>query len=79
MERRNGELWGSKPRMEIGEVAAKQIEDHYSGLGLKSVSRLVVKESIRKWNAKEEPTSLAEAAMFDIFREIDQKTTGLIP
>jgi hypothetical protein len=66
-----------KPRMEISEVAAQQIADHYSDRGV--TSRANIREAIRKWNANQEPTTLAEAAMFDVIREIEKKTQGLIP
>lgn len=77
--KRNGiHIIGSgKPRMEIGDAAAQQIEDHYSDRGV--TSRTNIREAIRKWNANEEPTTLAEAAMFDVIREIEKKTEGLIP
>jgi len=63
--------------MEIGDVAAKQFEDTYSDMG--TASRATIREAVRKWNALEEPQTLSEGALFDLFREIERKAFGLIP
>lgn len=63
-------------RMQIGPEAAKQLEDHYSRATVGD-SRQKIRESIRKWNAGEDAKTLTEAAMFDVFREIERKSFGI--
>lgn len=60
-------MW--RPQMEITDQAAIQLEDKYSD----QVSRPSIREAIRKWNAKQQPISVAEQALFQVFREIERK------
>ena len=60
-----------RERMEIGETAAKQIEEHYAGLGV--MARQNIRDAISQWNNGEEPKGMAAAAMFDVFRDIERK------